>query len=211
MLNHHCHPSTTVLGDIVFTISGRFCQADPFQNFQIYNDAYLRYVYGFRHCLGNTYVAVTCCQSKAHICRRIIGTCTQYCIHTYSVHVCRLLSSHFPHDYFSSNIHVHQWHTYTVLQTFVGVVSDVLTISNGQSSDQTERKRRESDDPGTSLLITLDKFALRSFDSSLGVFEDDNLSKLTSIFILLYLLSNVQSKILIVEHCTTCSSASLHL
>ena len=90
------------VGDIVFTISGRFCQADPFQNFQIYNDAYLRYIiiYGFRHRLGNTHVAVTCCQSKAHICRRIIGTCTQYCIHTYSVHVCRLLSSHFPHDYF---------------------------------------------------------------------------------------------------------------
>ena len=75
-------------------------------------------------------------------------------------------------------------HTHTcipVLQTFIGVVSEVLNISNEQSSEQAKRKRRQGkEDPGTSLLITLDKFALQSFNASLGLVMNDNLSKLMS-------------------------------
>ena len=104
-------------------------------------------------------------------------------VRTYSVFVCRLLN--FPHGQFltSEEVHEHEWHTHTfipVLQTFIGVVSKVLNISNEQSPGQEERKRRQGkEDPGTSLLITLDKFALQSFNASLGLVMNDNLSKLT--------------------------------
>ena len=68
----------------------------------------------------------------------------------------------------------------SALQKFVGVVSEILNISNMQSAGQAQRNRSQtqSEDAGTSLLITMDKFALRSFNASLGLIMEDNLSKL---------------------------------
>ena len=63
----------------------------------------------------------------------------------------------------------------------MGVVSDVLDVSNNQSTQQTQGDIKEesgnASEPGTTLLITLDKFALRSFNASLGSVNATNSSK----------------------------------
>ena len=63
------------------------------------------------------------------------------------------------------------------------MVSTVLVISNNQSSnmdaEHDKSESTESDNhPGTSLLGTLDKFALRSVNSSLDVIEVNNTREL---------------------------------
>ena len=65
-----------------------------------------------------------------------------------------------------------------MVQTFLGVVSDLLAITSNQNLTPTQKNGNGDKNPGTSLLITLDKFALRSFDASLGVITDNNISKL---------------------------------
>ena len=82
------------------------------------------------------------------------------------------------------------------MQIFIGVVGQVVTISNEAVPTEGDRVRREvseeavqtegdrvrrevsgeEDHAGTSLLVTLDKFALRSFDANLGEINKDNIS-----------------------------------
>ena len=66
------------------------------------------------------------------------------------------------------------------MQTFIGVVGQVVSISNEAVPTEGDRMRREvsgeEDHAGTSLLVTLDKFALRSFNASLGEIDKDSIS-----------------------------------
>ena len=61
------------------------------------------------------------------------------------------------------------------LQTFIDVVSKVLDISNNQFEGANSNTEES---PGTSLLETLDKFALNAFNVSVGSIESNNTSKL---------------------------------
>lgn len=63
-----------------------------------------------------------------------------------------------------------------IFQTFLGVVSDLLEVSNVQNTQTPESEGDEH--PGTTLLETLDKFALRAFNITLGIIANDNTSKL---------------------------------
>ena len=72
-----------------------------------------------------------------------------------------------------------------IVQKLVGVVSKLLNKSNKQSFEQTQRdrKRRQgSKKAGTRLLETLDNFALKSFNASLGIIKDDNVSKFNIVY-----------------------------
>ena len=66
------------------------------------------------------------------------------------------------------------------MQTFIGVVGQVVSISNEAVQTEGDRARKEvsgeEDHAGTSLLVTLDKFALRSFNASLGEIAKDSIS-----------------------------------
>ena len=56
------------------------------------------------------------------------------------------------------------------------MVSKVLDITNQLSSEESEKSGGEKS-PGTSLLKTLDKFALQSFNASFQSIESNNTSK----------------------------------
>ena len=64
------------------------------------------------------------------------------------------------------------------LQTLIDVVSKVLDISNNQFEGANSNTEES---PGTSLLETLDKFALNAFNVSVGSIESNNTSKLVHV------------------------------
>ena len=63
-------------------------------------------------------------------------------------------------------------------QTLIDVVSKVLDISNNQFEGANSNTEES---PGTSLLETLDKFALNAYNVSVGSIESNNTSKLVHV------------------------------
>jgi hypothetical protein len=71
--------------------------------------------------------------------------------------------------------------SYTFSNILIDVVSKVLDVTN-ESPEVSEKEEITKPAPGTSLLETLDKFALQSFNSSHGTISSNNTSKTWHIY-----------------------------